>query len=124
MVNGSAVTRVRVGDRIFGTWGHATMHVMAEAERGRPAVPGRRGPAHRHLQPYRRGGAERGRDARSGLATSWSVFGSASGADRGAARPRLGHDVVGVDPVAKPRAVAEHLGADRTLDPTAAPIST
>ncbi len=34
-----------------------------------------------------------------------------------------GATVVGVDPVASRRAMAERLGADRTLDPTAAPIS-
>jgi threonine dehydrogenase-like Zn-dependent dehydrogenase len=33
-----------------------------------------------------------------------------------------GATVIGVDPVASRRAMAERLGADRTLDPTAAPV--
>lgn len=121
---GSAVSRVRVGDRVFGTWGHRSMHVMAEAdaaERLIPAGADRRIGIFSHIGAVALNGVH---DARIRMGDLVVVFGlGVPGQIVLQAARASGATVVGVDPVASRRTMAEKLGADRTLDPTVAPVS-
>jgi threonine dehydrogenase-like Zn-dependent dehydrogenase len=121
---GSAVTAVRTGDRVFGTWGHRTMHVMAEADAAARLIPAGADP---RIGIFSHSGAvalNGVHDARIRMGDLVVVFGlGVPGQIVLQAARASGATVVGVDPVASRRAMAEKLGADRTLDPTAAPVS-
>ncbi|RYE79779.1 MAG: oxidoreductase, partial [Hyphomicrobiales bacterium] len=121
---GSAVSRVKVGDRVFGTWGHQTMHVMAEGDAADRLIPARADPRigiFSHIGAVALNGAH---DARIRMGDLVVVFGlGVPGQIVLQAARASGATVIGVDPVASRRAMAEKLGADRTLDPAAAPIS-
>jgi threonine dehydrogenase-like Zn-dependent dehydrogenase len=121
---GSAVTRGRVGDRVFGTWGHRTMHVMTEGDAADRLIPTGADPRigiFSHIGAVALNGAH---DARIRMGDLVVVFGlGVPGQIVLQAARASGATVIGVDPVAGRRAMAEKLGADRTLDPTAAPIS-
>lgn len=121
---GSAVTAVRIGDRVFGTWGHRSMHVMAEADAAARLIPARADPRigiFSHIGAVALNGVH---DARIRMGDLVVVFGlGVPGQIVLQAARASGATVVGVDPVASRRAMAEKLGADRTLDPTAAPVS-
>lgn len=121
---GTAVTRIKTGDCVFGTWGHRTMHVMAEADAADRLIPADADPRigiFSHIGAVALNGAH---DARIRMGDLVVVFGlGVPGQIVLQAARASGATVIGVDPVASRRAMAEKLGADRTLDPTAAPIS-
>jgi len=121
---GAAVTRVKVGDRVFGTWGHRTMHVMAEADAADRQIPDGADPRigmFSHIGAVALNGVH---DARIRMGDLVVVFGlGVPGQIVLQAARASGATVVGVDPVASRRAMAERLGADRTLDPGAGSIS-
>lgn len=121
---GPAVTRVKLGDRVFGTWGHRTMHVMAESDAVDRLIPANADPRigiFSHIAAVALNGVH---DARIRMGDLVVVFGlGVPGQIVLQAARASGATVIGVDPVASRRAMAEKLGADRTLDPTAAPVS-
>ncbi|WP_201787991.1 zinc-dependent alcohol dehydrogenase [Devosia insulae] len=121
---GAAVTRVRVGDRVFGTWGHRTVQVMAEADAADRLIPGGADPRigiFSHIGAVALNGVH---DARIRMGDLVVVFGlGVPGQIVLQAARASGATVIGVDPVASRRAMAEQLGADRTLDPTAQSIA-
>ncbi|ODS86143.1 MAG: oxidoreductase [Devosia sp. 66-14] len=121
---GAAVTRVKPGDRVFGTWGHRTMHVMAEADAADRQIPDGADPRigmFSHIGAVALNGVH---DARIRMGDLVVVFGlGVPGQIVLQAARASGATVVGVDPVASRRAMAERLGADRTLDPGAGSIS-
>lgn len=121
---GPAVTRVRLGDRVFGTWGHRTMHVLAEADAADRMIPADADPRigiFSHIGAVALNGVH---DARIRMGDLVVVFGlGVPGQIVLQAARASGATVIGVDPVASRRAMAEKLGADRTLDPTAAAVS-
>lgn len=121
---GSAVTRVRLGDRVFGTWGHRTTHVLAEADAADRMIPADADPRigiFSHIGAVALNGVH---DARIRMGDLVVVFGlGVPGQIVLQVARASGATVIGVDPVASRRAMAEKLGADRTLDPTAASVS-
>lgn len=121
---GAAVTRVKVGERVFGTWGHRSMHVMAEADAAERLIPMAADPRigiFSHIGAVALNGVH---DARIRMGDLVVVFGlGVPGQIVLQAARASGATVIGVDPVAGRRAMAERLGADRTLDPTAQSIA-
>jgi threonine dehydrogenase-like Zn-dependent dehydrogenase len=121
---GTAVTKVKAGDRVFGTWGHRTMHVMAETDAAERLIPEGADPrigVFSHIGAVALNGVH---DARIRMGDLVVVFGlGVPGQIVLQAARASGATVIGIDPVAGRRAIAEKLGADRTLDPTAAPVS-
>ncbi|HTN63381.1 MAG TPA: zinc-binding alcohol dehydrogenase [Devosia sp.] len=121
---GVAVTRVRAGARVFGTWGHRTGHVLAEAEAADRLLPADADPRigiFSHIGAVALNGVH---DARIRMGDLVVVFGlGVPGQIVIQAARASGATVVGVDPVASRRAMAERLGADRTLDPMAGSIA-
>lgn len=121
---GAAVTRVRVGDRVFGTWGHRSMHVMAEGDAAERLIPVGADPRigiFSHIGAVALNGVH---DARIRMGDLVVIFGlGVPGQIVLQAARASGATVIGVDPVAGRRAMAERLGADRTLDPTAQSIA-
>jgi threonine dehydrogenase-like Zn-dependent dehydrogenase len=121
---GAAVTRVEVGDRVFGTWGHRTMHVMSEADavaRLLPADADARIGIFSHIGAVALNGVH---DARIRIGDLCVVFGlGVPGQIVLQAACASGATVIGVDPVASRREMAMRLGADETLDPAAAPVA-
>jgi len=121
---GAAVTRVRVGDRVFGTWGHRTGHVLTEMEAADRLLPDGADPRmgiFSHIGAVALNGVH---DARIRMGDLVVVFGlGVPGQIVLQAARASGATVIGVDPVASRRAMAEQLGVDRTLDPTAASVA-
>lgn len=121
---GTAVTRVKVGERVFGTWGHRTAHVMSEADAVDRLLPAGADPRigiFSHIGAVALNGAH---DARIRMGDLVVVFGlGVPGQIVLQAARASGATVIGVDPVASRRAMAERLGADRTLDPTAGSVA-
>jgi threonine dehydrogenase-like Zn-dependent dehydrogenase len=121
---GTAVTRVSVGDRVFGTWGHRTGHVTNEADAADRLVPAGADPRigiFSHIGAVALNGVH---DAGIRMGDIAVVFGlGVPGQIVLQAARASGATVIGVDPVAGRRAMAERLGADRTLDPTAVSVS-
>jgi threonine dehydrogenase-like Zn-dependent dehydrogenase len=121
---GNAVTGLRPGDHVYGTWGHRTHHVWAEDDAAARILPAGADPRigiFSHIGAVALNGAH---DARIRMGDLVVVFGlGVPGQIVIQAARASGAAVVGVDPVASRRAMAERLGADRTLDPTAAPVS-
>lgn len=121
---GAAVTRLKPGDRVYGTWGHRTHHVWSEDDAAARLLPAGADPRigiFSHIGAVALNGAH---DARIRMGDLVVVFGlGVPGQIVIQAARASGATVVGVDPVASRRAMAEQLGADRTLDPTVAPVS-
>lgn len=121
---GSRVTRLRVGDRVFGTWGHRTTHVWAESEAAERKLPDGADPRigiFSHIGAVALNGVH---DARIRMGDLVVVFGlGVPGQIVVQAARASGATVVGVDPAESRRAIAQKLGADRVLDPTAGPVS-
>lgn len=121
---GGAVTRVRPGDRVFGTWGHRTGHVMAEAEAADRLVPAGADPRIGIFSNIGAVALNGVHDARIRMGDLVVVFGlGVPGQIVLQAARASGAMVIGVDPVAGRRAMAEQLGADRTLDPSAGSVA-
>lgn len=121
---GSGVSRVKPGDLVFGTWGHRTMQVMAEAEAAErllPAGADARIGLFSHIGAVALNGVH---DAGIRMGDLVVVFGlGVPGQIVIQAARASGASVIGVDPVAGRREMAERLGADRTLDPRAAAVA-
>ncbi|MGN6159864.1 MAG: zinc-binding dehydrogenase [Devosia sp.] len=120
---GREVTSLQVGDRVFGTWGHRTEHVWAAADAAQRRMPAGADPRigiFSHIGAVALNGVH---DAHIRMGDLVVVFGlGVPGQIVLQAARASGATVIGVDPVASRRAMAERLGADRTLDPTAAPV--
>jgi threonine dehydrogenase-like Zn-dependent dehydrogenase len=121
---GSSVTKLKRGDQVFGTWGHRTHHTMQEAEAADRRIPTGADPRigiFSHIGAVALNGVH---DARIRMGDLVVVFGlGVPGQITIQAARASGATVIGVDPSASRRAMAERLGADRTLDPTQAPVS-
>lgn len=121
---GSDVTDVRVGQRVFGTWGHRTHHVApADYARDR-LIPDDADPRigiFSHIGAVALNGVH---DAGIRMGDLVVVFGlGVPGQIVAQAARASGATVIGVDPVKERRHVALQLGADRVLDPTAQSIA-
>ncbi len=121
---GSAVTDVRVGQHVFGTWGHRTHHVARQdyaRDRLLPADADPRIGIFSHIGAVALNGVH---DAAIRMGDLVVVFGlGVPGQIVAQAARASGATVVGVDPVQARRDVALKLGADRVLDPTAGSVA-
>jgi 2-desacetyl-2-hydroxyethyl bacteriochlorophyllide A dehydrogenase len=122
---GRDITRLKVGDRIFGTWGHRTSYVLNEAEAADRLMPAGADPRigiFSHIGAVALNGVH---DANIRMGDLVVVFGlGVPGQIVVQAARASGATVVGVDPVESRRAMAERLGADRTLDPMAVSVAS
>lgn len=116
---GAAVTLVQPGDRVYGTWGHRTHHIIAEELAARRLLP----PA---LDPILGIFSQMGAIALNGIldaairiGETVAVFGlGAPGQMIAQLAKRSGARVVGVEPIELRRRVAFQLGAvDEALSP-------
>ena len=121
---GVGVTSLKVGDRVFGTWGHRTEHMWSEADASARRMPDGADPRigiFSHIGAVALNGVH---DAHIRMGDLVVVFGlGVPGQIVIQAARASGATVIGVDPVASRRAMAERLGADRTLDPTAGSVA-
>jgi 2-desacetyl-2-hydroxyethyl bacteriochlorophyllide A dehydrogenase len=121
---GSAVTEVRVGQRVFGTWGHRTHHVARSdyaRDRLLPQDADPRIGIFSHIGAVALNGVH---DAAIRMGDLVVVFGlGVPGQIVAQAARASGATVIGVDPVEQRRAVALQLGADRVLDPAAGSVA-
>lgn len=116
---GHSVTRLTVGDRIWGTWGHRSETVQSE-ERAAPRIlPAAADP---RIGIFSQIGAIALNvilDADIHVGETVAVFGLGVPGQLVAQLARLnGARVIAVDGIADRRATAEHLGADELLDPS------
>lgn len=121
---GRDVTTLRVGDHVFGTWGHRTMHVWGGAEAAQRKLPPGADPRigiFSHIGAVALNGVH---DARIRMGDLVAVFGLGVPGQIVAQIARAsGATVVGIDPVASRREAALKLGADRVLDPAAGSVA-
>jgi threonine dehydrogenase-like Zn-dependent dehydrogenase len=121
---GSAVSSVRLGQRIFGTWGHRTHHVANQEYAQDRALPDGADPRigiFSHIGAVALNGVH---DAGIRMGDLVVVFGlGVPGQIVAQAARGSGATVIGVDPVKARREMALKLGADRVLDPTSTPIA-
>jgi 2-desacetyl-2-hydroxyethyl bacteriochlorophyllide A dehydrogenase len=121
---GSDVTQLKPSDRVFGTWGHRTHHIWNAEDAAARLMPAGADPLigiFSHIGAVALNGVH---DARIRMGDLVVVFGlGVPGQIVAQAAHASGATVIGVDPVASRRAMAEQLGADRTLDPAAGSIS-
>jgi threonine dehydrogenase-like Zn-dependent dehydrogenase len=121
---GNAATGVRVGQRVFGTWGHRTHHVAKldyVRERLLPQDADPRIGIFSHIGAVALNGVH---DAGIRMGDLVVVFGlGVPGQIVAQAARASGASVIGVDSVEKRRDVALKLGADRVLDPTAGSVA-
>jgi threonine dehydrogenase-like Zn-dependent dehydrogenase len=121
---GSAVSAVRPGQRIFGTWGHRTHHVATQEyalERLLPDGADPRIGIFSHIGAVALNGVH---DAAIRMGDLVVVFGlGVPGQIVAQAARASGATVIGVDPVRARRETALALGADRALDPTTTSIA-
>jgi 2-desacetyl-2-hydroxyethyl bacteriochlorophyllide A dehydrogenase len=116
---GTAVTQVQVGDRVYGTWGHRTHHIIAEELAARHILPPTLDPI---LGIFSQMGAIALNgilDAAIRIGETVAVFGlGAPGQMIAQLAKRSGAHVVGVEPIELRRRIAGQLGAvDATLSP-------
>lgn len=116
---GRSVTRLTVGDRIWGTWGHRSETVQSE-ERAAPRILPAAADA--RIGIFSQIGAIALNvilDADIHVGETVAVFGLGVPGQLVAQLARLnGARVIAVDGIADRRATAEHLGADELLDPS------
>ena len=121
---GSDVSDLKIGDRVFGTWGHRTEHVWSAADAAARRMPEGADPRigiFSHIGAVALNGVH---DARIRMGDLVVVFGlGVPGQIVLQAARASGATVVGVDPVASRRDMAERLGCDRTLDPAAGSVA-
>jgi threonine dehydrogenase-like Zn-dependent dehydrogenase len=121
---GSGVTGLRLGQRLFGTWGHRTHHVAAQEyarDRLMPEGADPRIGIFSHIGAVALNGVH---DAAIRMGDLVVVFGlGVPGQIVAQAARASGATVVGVDPVRARRETALKLGADRVLDPTTTSVA-
>lgn len=121
---GDDVTLLTPGDRVFGTWGHRTMHVWAATDAAARKMPAGADPLigiFSHIGAVALNGVH---DARIRMGDLVAIFGLGVPGQIVAQITRAsGATVVGIDPVASRREMALRLGADRVLDPTAVSVA-
>jgi threonine dehydrogenase-like Zn-dependent dehydrogenase len=121
---GSAVSAVRLGQRVFGTWGHRTHHVAPQDYARDRTLPDGADPrigVFSHIGAVALNGAH---DAGIRIGDLVVVFGlGVPGQIVAQAARESGATVIGVDPVKTRRDMALKLGTDRVLDPTSTPIA-
>jgi len=121
---GSGVTGVAVGQRLFGTWGHRTHHVVTQdyaLDRLMPDGADPRIGIFSHIGAVALNGVH---DAAIRMGDLVVVFGlGVPGQIVAQAARASGATVIGVDPVRARRETALQLGADRVLDPTTTSIA-
>lgn len=121
---GRGVEGLDVGQRIFGTWGHRTGHILDAAEAKARIMPHGADPRigiFSHIGAVALNGVH---DARIRLGDLIVVFGlGVPGQIVAQAARASGARVIGVDPSASRRARFLALGGLRALDPVEAPIS-
>jgi threonine dehydrogenase-like Zn-dependent dehydrogenase len=121
---GSAVTTVRPGQRVFGTWGHRTVAVLDEAAAHDRLLPEGADPRigiFSHIGAVALNGVH---DAQIRIGDLVVVFGlGVPGQIAAQAARASGATVIGVDPVGFRRDMALRLGADRVLDPSTTDIA-
>jgi 2-desacetyl-2-hydroxyethyl bacteriochlorophyllide A dehydrogenase len=115
---GAAVNGMKVGQHVFGTWGHRSTHVMSEADAVARLVPFGADPRigiFSHIGAVALNGVH---DARIRIGDLVVVFGlGVPGQIVAQAAKASGGTVIGVDPVRSRRELALLLGADRVIDP-------
>jgi threonine dehydrogenase-like Zn-dependent dehydrogenase len=121
---GADVTGLKPGDRVFGTWGHRTGHVMKAADIGGRLMPEGADPRFgifSHIGAVALNGVH---DARIRIGDLVVVFGlGVPGQIVVQAAHASGATVIGVDPVPFRREMAKRMGAARTLDPNAGSVA-
>ncbi len=121
---GDAAEGVRLGQRVFGTWGHRTHHVATDdfaRERLLPEGADPRIGIFSHIGAVALNGVH---DAQIRLGDLVVVFGLGTPGQIVAQAARAsGATVVGVDPIRGRRELALELGAHRVLDPGAGSIA-
>jgi threonine dehydrogenase-like Zn-dependent dehydrogenase len=121
---GSAVADIRIGQRIFGTWGHRTEHVATRdyaLPRLMPEGADPRIGIFSHIGAVALNGVH---DAAIRIGDVVVVFGlGVPGQIVAQAARRSGAQVIGVDPVAERRDKALKLGAAEALDPNAGSVA-
>jgi threonine dehydrogenase-like Zn-dependent dehydrogenase len=121
---GNAVSEVRVGQRVFGTWGHRTHHVARSDYARDRLLPDDADPrigVFSHIGAVALNGVH---DAAIRMGDLVVVFGlGVPGQIVAQAARASGATVIGVDPVKERRDLAMQLGADRVLDPTAGSVA-
>src|SRR3569833_2864598 len=121
---GAEVSGLALGQRVFGTWWHRTHHTMTDSDviaRFFPEGAEPRSGIFSHIGAVALNGVH---DARIRMGDLVVVFGlGVPGQIVDQMARASGATVIGVDHVASRRAMAEQLGADRTLDPTAGAVA-
>lgn len=116
---GRSISDIRVGQRVFGTWGHRTHHVAHRdyvRDRLMPSDADPRIGIFSHIGAVALNGVH---DAGIRMGDLVVVFGlGVPGQIVAQAARASGATVIGVDPVNQRRELAIQLGADRILDPT------
>ncbi|MFN3980779.1 MAG: oxidoreductase, partial [Caldilinea sp.] len=109
---GAAVTKVRIGDCIYGTWGHRTHHIVTEEHAAQCILPQNLDPIlgiFSHMGAIALNGVL---DAAIRIGETVAVFGlGAPGQMIAQLAKRSGAQVIGVDPIDLRRDVACRLGA-------------
>jgi threonine dehydrogenase-like Zn-dependent dehydrogenase len=121
---GSAVTQLALGDHIFGTWHHYTHATMSEADALARKLPPGADPRigiFSHIGAVALNGVH---DAHIRMGDLVAVFGLGVPGQIVVQMARAsGATVIGIDPITSRREMAERLGADRTLDPSAGSVA-
>lgn len=121
---GAAVEAYKPGDRIFGTWGHRTGHIMREVDIGDRRMPDGADPRFgifSHIGAVALNGVH---DARIRLGDLVVIFGlGVPGQIVVQAAHASGANVIGVDPVPFRRQMAMRMGAMHTLDTNAGSVA-
>jgi len=121
---GKAVTGLKPGQRVYGTWGHRTHHVAAAGEVREKLLPEGADPRigiFSHIGAVALNGVH---DAQLRIGDRVAVFGlGVPGQIVAQAARASGATVIGVDPDAGRRAKAQALGAAHLLDPSSLSVA-
>ena len=116
---GAEVTQVKIGDLVYGTWGHRTHYILGEALAGKRILPAGLEPVlgiFSHIGAISLNGVH---DAGLRIGETVAVFGlGVPGQIVAQLAKASGARVIGIDPIEKRLAMAQELGAlDVALDP-------